>query len=51
MKTLFLVRHSKAVSRKANLPDFRRTLVKAGEKKSMNMAKKLKKEGREKSST
>jgi len=45
MKTLFLVRHSKAVTRKANLPDFRRTLVKAGEKKSMSMAKKLKKEG------
>jgi phosphohistidine phosphatase len=45
MKTLFLVRHSKAVARKANLPDFRRTLVKAGEKKSMSMAKKLKKEG------
>ncbi|MCK4931298.1 MAG: histidine phosphatase family protein [Candidatus Aminicenantes bacterium] len=45
MKTLFLVRHSKAVTRKANLPDFQRTLVKAGEKKSMRMAKKLKKEG------
>lgn len=45
MKTLFLVRHSKAVTRKANLPDFRRALVKAGEKKSMSMAKKLKKEG------
>jgi phosphohistidine phosphatase len=45
MRTLFLVRHSKAVTRKANLPDFRRTLVKAGEKKSMSMAKKLKKEG------
>jgi phosphohistidine phosphatase len=45
MKTLFLVRHSKAVTRKANLPDFQRTLVKAGEKKSMSMAKKLKKEG------
>jgi len=45
MKTLFLVRHSKAATRKANLPDFRRTLVKAGEKKSMSMAKKLKKEG------
>jgi phosphohistidine phosphatase len=45
MKTLFLVRHSKAVTRKANLPDFQRTLVKAGEKISMSMAKKLKKEG------
>lgn len=45
MKTLFLVRHSKAVTRKANLPDFQRTLVKAGEKQSMSMAKKLKKEG------
>ncbi len=45
MKTLFLVRHSKAVTRKANLPDFQRTLVKAGEKKSTRMAKKLKKEG------
>ena len=45
MKTLFLVRHSKAVTRKANLPDFRRALVKAGEKKSTSMAKKLKKEG------
>jgi phosphohistidine phosphatase len=45
MKTLFLVRHSKAVTRKANLPDFQRTLVKAGEKKSMSMAKKLKREG------
>ncbi len=45
MKTLFLVRHSKAVTRKANLPDFQRTLVKAGEKKSMSMAKKLKKDG------
>lgn len=45
MKTLFLVRHSKAVTRKANLPDFQRTLVKAGEKKSMRMAKKIKKEG------
>jgi phosphohistidine phosphatase len=45
MKTLFLVRHSKAVTRKANLPDFQRTLVKAGEKKSMSMAKKIKREG------
>jgi phosphohistidine phosphatase len=45
MKTLFLVRHSKAVTRKVNLPDFQRTLVKAGEKKSMSMAKKLKREG------
>jgi len=45
MKTLFLVRHSKAVTRKANLPDFQRTLVKAGEKKCMSMAKKLKREG------
>jgi phosphohistidine phosphatase len=45
MKILFLVRHSKAVTRKANLPDFQRTLVKAGEKKSMSMAKKLKREG------
>ncbi len=45
MKTLFLVRHSKAVTRKANLPDFQRTLVKSGEKKATSMAKKLKKEG------
>lgn len=45
MKTLFLVRHAKAVTRKANLPDFQRTLVKTGEKKSANMAKKLKREG------
>jgi phosphohistidine phosphatase len=45
MKTLFLVRHSKAVTRKADLPDFQRTLVKAGEKKATSMARKLKKEG------
>jgi phosphohistidine phosphatase len=45
MKTLFLVRHSKAVTRKADMPDFSRALVKAGEKKSMSMSKKLKKEG------
>jgi phosphohistidine phosphatase len=45
MKTLFLIRHSKAVTRKANIPDFQRTLVKAGEKKCMSMAKKLKREG------
>lgn len=45
MKTLFLVRHSKAVTRKANLPDFQRTLVRSGEKKATSMAKKLKREG------
>lgn len=45
MKTLYLVRHSKAVQRKPQLPDFERTLVKSGEKNALDMAKKLKKEG------
>ncbi len=45
MKTLYLVRHSKAVQRKPSLPDFERTLVKSGEKDSLNMAKKIKKDG------
>lgn len=45
MKTLYLVRHSKAVQRKPYLPDFERTLVKSGEKDASGMAKKLRKEG------
>jgi phosphohistidine phosphatase len=45
MKTLYLVRHSKAVQRKPQLPDFERTLVKSGEKDALDMAKNLKKEG------
>lgn len=45
MKSLYLVRHAQAALRKADLPDFERTLVKAGEKTSVNMAKKFKKQG------
>lgn len=45
MKSLYLVRHAQAALRKADLPDFERALVKAGEKTSLNMAKKFKKQG------
>ncbi len=45
MKTLYLVRHAKAVDRKPYLPDFERSLVKSGEKDSLNMAKKINKDG------
>jgi phosphohistidine phosphatase len=45
MKTLYLVRHSKAAQRRPQLPDFERTLVRSGEKDALGMAKKLKKEG------
>jgi len=45
MKTIYLVRHGKAVKRDAKLPDFQRTLVKKGKKESSDMANKLKKVG------
>jgi len=45
MKTVYLVRHAKAVKRKAKLPDFERALVKKGENQASLMAKRLKKEG------
>ena len=45
MKTIYLVRHGKAVKRDANLPDFQRTLVKKGKEESSDMANKIKKCG------
>ena len=45
MKTIYLVRHGKAVKRDAKLPDFQRTLVKKGKEESSDMAKKVKKVG------
>ena len=45
MKVMYLTRHSKAVQRKLDLPDFERTLVKSGEKDALRIAEKLKKEG------
>jgi phosphohistidine phosphatase len=45
MKTLYLARHSKAMQRKLDIPDFERTLVKSGEKDALRMAGKLKKAG------
>ena len=45
MKTLYLVRHAKAVSRSEELPDFSRSLVKKGEKDASSVAKMLKREG------
>ncbi len=45
MKTIYLVRHGKAVKKDANLPDFQRTLVKKGKEESSDMAKKVKKVG------
>ncbi len=40
MKTIYLVRHGKAIKRNVKLPDFQRTLVKKGKEESLNMAKK-----------
>jgi len=45
MKTLYLVRHAKAVSRNLGLPDFERALVPRGESDARNLAAKLKTEG------
>jgi len=45
MKTIYLVRHGKAVKRDVKLPDFQRTLVKKGKEESLDMAKKIKKVG------
>lgn len=43
MKTLYIIRHAKAVSRDKGFPDFGRSLVKHGVKTSKKMAKKIKK--------
>lgn len=45
MKTIYLVRHGKAVKRDINQQDFQRTLVKKGKEESLDMAKKIKKVG------
>ncbi|MCJ7579911.1 MAG: histidine phosphatase family protein [Candidatus Aminicenantes bacterium] len=45
MKTIYLVRHGKAVKRDEKLPDFQRTLVKKGKEESSDMANKIKKVG------
>ena len=45
MKRLFIIRHSKAVARRAGLPDFERPLVKKGVKSANNLADRLKKAG------
>ena len=45
MKTIYLVRHGKAVKRDAKQPDFQRTLVKKGKEESSDMANKIKKAG------
>ncbi len=42
MKTIYLVRHGKAVSRDLDIPDFERSLVDKGEKNSVKMAQFLK---------
>jgi len=47
MKTLYLVRHAKAVSRNLGLPDFERALIPRGESDSRNLAAKFKNEGAE----
>ncbi len=44
MKTLYIVRHAKAVSRDKGFPDFGRSLVAQGVKTSQKMAKKIKKQ-------
>jgi phosphohistidine phosphatase len=45
MKTLYLIRHAKAVTRNLGLPDFERSLIPRGEKDAQNLARKLKTEG------
>ncbi len=44
MKTIYLVRHAKAVSRATDLPDFDRRLLPRGKKVSAQMAERLKKQ-------
>jgi phosphohistidine phosphatase len=45
MKTIYLVRHGKAVSRDLDIPDFERSLMDKGEKNSVKMAQWLKDKG------
>jgi phosphohistidine phosphatase len=45
MKTLYLVRHAKAVSRNLGLADFERALIPRGENDARNLAAKLKDDG------
>jgi phosphohistidine phosphatase len=45
MKTIFLVRHAKAVKRDKGIPDFERQLVEKGRKRSIDMANRLIHEG------
>lgn len=45
MKTLFLVRHAKAASRKSDAADIDRPLIKRGKKDAQNMAGKVRKNG------
>jgi phosphohistidine phosphatase len=42
MKTIYLVRHGKAISRDLDIPDFERSLMDKGEKNSVKMAQWLK---------
>ena len=41
MKTVYLVRHGKAVSRDTDIPDFERSLIKRGENDALQVAKRL----------
>jgi phosphohistidine phosphatase len=45
MKTLFIIRHAKAVDRSLGIPDFERVLIKAGIKETKKIAKKFKELG------
>jgi phosphohistidine phosphatase len=45
MKTIYVVRHGKAVSRDLDIPDFERSLVDKGEKNSVKIAQWLKDKG------
>ena len=42
MKTIYLVRHGKAVSRECDIADFERTLIERGENDVLQVAKRLK---------
>jgi len=45
MRRLFIIRHAKAVARRAGLPDFERPLVKKGVKNARDLASRLKNAG------
>jgi phosphohistidine phosphatase len=44
LKTIFLVRHGKAVSRDTDIPDYNRTLLERGRENSLQVARRLKKQ-------